>query len=150
MLRRRYNSYLAIALLFIATVFTLESLYLVAALFAVPAWIWCTAPDNNPDSNVSIWQIIKEVLRMSPWQIAAVSLIWIGGFALYPNQWVISPLVAVWFFGSFLLPVWVTKNTNWYLENHLFVVAGYFALCVGCWAWVGPMSIELVSWLFNI
>ena len=150
MLRKRYNSYLAIGLLFIAILFAVEGLYLAAVVIFAIAWIWGTSPDNSPDNAVSVWQVAKETFRMLPWQVFAVSLIWICGFALYPNQWVISPLVVVWFFGSFLLPVWLTKNADWYLENHLYVVAGYFALCAACWAWVGPMSIDLISWLFNV
>lgn len=144
MFRKRYNSPLAIILVFMAILFATEGLFWVTAFMLAIAWIWGTEAVENPEFTVSLGEILREVLRMLPIQAIVVALFWVLSFVFFQHTWVMLVLVIIWFFGSIILPMWISGNTYWYLENHLLVTVGYFLLCLACWVWLGPWVLTLL------
>ncbi len=144
MFRKRYSSILALILSFVAILVASEHQYVWSAIIFTIAWFYGTEVDENPEIMIGFGEMTREVLRMLPVQAIVVSLIYVLGYFVIQHLWGLYVLTTFWFFGSFFLPLWISGNKHWYLENHLLVSVGYWLFCLACWVWIGPLVITLL------
>ena len=146
-IRKRYSSPLALALSFLGLCFAFMKLPWLALGAFLAIWFYATEVYEDPTETILVSEMIKEILRMLPLQAIAVVIVFAVSNLFYGTaifNLLVGFMVVTWIIFSVLIPIIVTKNTRWYLDNHILVVIGYMLLCVASMVWIGPLSLRLI------